>query len=52
MFFVLLIQKTFLLTQSNIFFFFENKTVFQNLVPNHNFFFPKKHQKLFLKTVF
>ena len=34
-----LFLKTFLLTQQNI--FFRTKTIFQNSVPKHNFFFSK-----------
>ena len=52
--FVLLILKTFLLTQPNMFFFFvfkNKKIVFQNSIPKQIFFFLKT-QKIVLKKRF
>ena len=51
MFFVIFILKNFFINSTkHVFLFLRTKTVFQNSVPKHNFFF-LKHQKLFLKIV-
>ena len=54
MFFFLFIIKNFLINsiKYGFFLFFKTKTVFQNSVSKHNFFFLQKTQKTALKNYF